>query len=109
MTYSVGALAGIIAIMANLEKVIIILFIPYILEFILKLRGKFQKESFAQVQEDGTLKPRYEKNYGLEHIAVRIFNKLNIKTTERKVVYLLHSFQLCFVVITLITSRGLLI
>lgn len=108
LTYSVGALAGIIAIMANLEKVIIILFIPYILEFILKLRGKFQKESFAQVQEDGTLRPRYEKIYGLEHIAVRIFNKLKIKTTERKVVYLLHGFQLCFVIITIITSRGLL-
>ena len=108
LTYSVGALAGIIAIMANLEKVIIILFIPYILEFFLKLRGKFQKESFAQVEDDGTLKPRYEQNYGLEHLAVRFLNRLKVRTTERKVVSLLHGFQLCFVIITITISRGLL-
>lgn len=120
LTYSVGALIGAAAIMANLEKIVVILFIPYILEFFLKLRGKFQKESFAQVQEDGTLKPRYEQNYGLEHLAVRLLNRINVaskrnrntaitfKTTERKVVYLLYGFQLCFVLAVFIVSRGLL-
>jgi len=108
LTYTVGALIGIMAITANLEKIFIILFIPYILEFFLKLRGRFQKESFAQIQEDGTLKPRYAKNYGLEHLAVRLLNKLRIKTNERKVVYLLYGFQLCFVVIAIFNIRGLL-
>ncbi len=93
-TYSVGALIAIIAILANMEKAFLILFIPYIIEFFLKLRGKFQKESFAIVKEDNTLVPRHNKNYGLENLTVRILNKLNIKTTERKVVYTLHAFQL---------------
>ncbi len=109
LTYTVGALIGIVAITANIEKIFIILYVPYILEFFLKLRGRFQKESFAQVQEDGTLKPRYPKNYGLEHLAVRLLNKLKIKTTERKVVYLLYGLQLLFVMMAILNTRGLLL
>jgi len=108
MTYTVGALIGIIAITANLEKMFIILYIPYIFEFFLKLRGRFQKESFAQLQEDGTLKPRYPKNYGLEHLAVRLLNKLGIKTTEQKVVYLLYGIQLFFAAVVVFNTRGLI-
>lgn len=102
LTYTVGALSAAIVIFANLEKIFLILFIPYIIEFFLKLRGKFKKESFAQVKEDGTLLPRYEKIYGLEHLAVRILNKLKIKTTERKVVLSLNLFQLFCVGLTFI-------
>jgi len=102
LTYTVGALIAVTAVVANLEKIFAILFIPYIIEFFLKLRGKFQKESFAQVQEDGTLIPRYEKNYGLEHLSVRLLHSLGLRATERKVVYLLHGFQLCFVALAFI-------
>ncbi len=102
LTYTVGALAAIIAILANLEKIFIILFIPYILEFFLKLRGKFKKESFAQLKEDGTLVPRYKKIYGLENLTVKILNKLNIKTTETKVVYGLFGLQLICILLTFI-------
>jgi len=66
MTYSVGALIAIVAILGNIEKFALFLFIPYFLEFILKARGKFKKESFAEVQEDGSLKLK-EEIYGLEH------------------------------------------
>jgi len=102
LTYTVGALAAIIAITANLEKVFLILFIPYIIEFFLKLRGKFKKESFAQVKEDNTLVPRYKKTYGLENAMVKLLNKLKIKTTERKVVYSLHGLQLICVALSFI-------
>ncbi len=108
LTYTVGALIGIIAITANLEKIFIILYVPYIIEFFLKLRGRFQRESFAQVQDDGMLKPRYPKNYGLEHLAVRILNGLRIRTTERKVVYLLYGIQLFFVAVAVFNTRGLI-
>lgn len=100
LTYSVGAIAAIITILGNMEKIFIILFIPYVIEFFLKLRGKFQKESFASLKEDGTLIPRYEKIYGLENLAVKILNALKIKTTERKVVFTLHGMQLFFVLLT---------
>ena len=99
LTYIVGSLAAIIAIMANLEKIFLILFIPYIIEFFLKLRGKFKKESFAQINEDNTLTPRYNKLYGLENAMVKLLNKLKIKTTEKKVVYSLHGLQLICVVL----------
>lgn len=102
LTYTVGSLAAAIAIVANIEKIFIILFIPYIIEFFLKLRGKFKKESFAQVKEDGTLIPRYDKIYGLENLMVKIINKLNIKATERKTVYSLHLLQIVCVVLAFV-------
>jgi UDP-N-acetylglucosamine--dolichyl-phosphate N-acetylglucosaminephosphotransferase len=102
LTYSVGALFAVLAILANLEKIFLILFIPYIIEFFLKLRGRFKKESFARVQEDGTLIPRYKKIYGLENLMVLILNKLKIKTTERRVVHSIYLIQLIFVALTFI-------
>lgn len=102
LTYTVGAASAIIAIFGNVEKTFFILFIPYIIEFFLKLRGLFQKESFAKVTEDGTLIPKYDKIYGLENLVVLILNKLKIRTTERKVVYILHTFQLIFVILALV-------
>ncbi|MBI2145842.1 hypothetical protein HYU22_00700 [Candidatus Woesearchaeota archaeon] len=102
LTYTVGALAAAIAIMANLQRVFLILFIPYILEFFLKLRGKFQKESFAKVQDDGSLTNQYDSIYGLEHLMILIMNKLKIKATERKAVYSLHAFQLCCVLLAVV-------
>lgn len=102
LTYTVGSLIAIVAILGNHEKAFLILIVPYIIEFFLKLRGLFQKESFAEVQNDGTLRPRYTKVYGLEHVAVILFNKLKIRTTETKVVGLLHGFQLVFVALALV-------
>ena len=100
LTYSVGALTAMLAIYGNIEKTLVVLFIPYAIEFILKLRGRFKKESFAQVHPDLTLTPRYEKMYGLEHCTVKLLNTLKVKTTERKVVYSLYSLQLIFVALT---------
>ena len=99
LTYTVGALAATMAIFANIEKIFLILFIPYIIEFFLKLRGLFQKESFALLKDDGTLVPRYDTIYGLENLMVKIMNTLHIKTTERKVVYGLHSLQVTCVLL----------
>lgn len=100
LTYTVGSLTAIIAIFANLEKIFLILFIPYIIQFFLKLRGKFQKESFAKILEDGTLVPKYF--YGLENLMVQLLNRSKIKTTERKVVYGLYAFQLICVGLTFV-------
>ncbi len=98
LTYTVGALIAIIPIFANLEKKFLIIFIPYIIQFFLKLRGGFQKESFAQVDKDnGCLLPRYYKTYGLENLMVKILNTLKIPATEIKVVYLIYGIQIIFV------------
>ena len=97
LTYSVGALIGIIAILANLEKILFIIFIPYLVQFSLKLRGRFKKESFAKVLEDNTLVPRYEKFYGLENMMVFVLNKLKVRTTEMRVVLAVHFLQIAFI------------
>lgn len=101
LTYTVGALITIIAITGDFERAFLVLFIPYVFEFVLKLGGRFKKESFAKIKEDGSLAPRYKKSYGLEHLTIKLLNKLNIKTTEKRVVYTLHLFQIIFVVVAL--------
>ncbi|MCW8965860.1 MAG: glycosyl transferase family 4 [Candidatus Pacearchaeota archaeon] len=105
LTYSIGALIAIIAILGNLEKIAVFFFIPYILETILKLRGNLKKESFAKVKEDGSLENRYNKFYGLEHVAVHILGKTKKKVREQDVVYLINLFQVIIIIIGLIIFR----
>ncbi|MBT3406678.1 glycosyl transferase family 4 [Candidatus Woesearchaeota archaeon] len=94
MTYSVGALIGIVAILGNIEKYALIMFIPYFFEFVLKARGKMQKESFADRNVDGSLRNRYDKFYGLEHVAIALLSKLRIKPYEWRVVWSIVSVEI---------------
>ncbi len=99
LTYPVGALIAVIAILGNIEKIAIFFFIPYILEAILKIRGKLRKESFAKLNKDGTLEVPYEKIYGLEHLAIKILKKFKKKVYENEVVLLINGFQLIIIVL----------
>lgn len=101
LTYPVGAMIGAIAILGNIEKIALFFFIPYIIEFFLKSRGKLVKESFSKVEKDGSLSPLYPKIYGLEHIAVRILRKVkrNGKAYEWEVPLLINLFQLIIIVL----------
>ncbi len=101
MTYAVGALIACIAIVGNIEKIAIFFFIPYILETILKLRGKLKKHSFAKVNKDGGLDMPYKKIYGLEHLAIYLLKKIKLgkKVYEKEVVYLLHGFQILIIIL----------
>jgi len=100
-THAVGALIGVVAILGNNEKALVILFIPYALEFFLKLRGKFQKESFAKVLPDGTLTNRYKKWYGLEHSVIASTRALGI-AREQFVVLVLWLVQIIFATIAIL-------
>ena len=108
MTYSVGALIAVIAILGGIEKIAIFFFIPYIIETVLKLRGKLKKESFAKVNEDGSLDMPYEKIYGLEHLAIKILKKVkkNKKVYEKEVVYLINIFQILIIVLGLVVFKS---
>ncbi len=101
LTYSVGALIAVIAILGNIEKIAIFFFIPYILEVILKARGKLVKESFGKSNPDGSLDMPYDKIYGLEHLAIYILKKVkpSKKAYEKEVVYLINFFQLIIIVL----------
>lgn len=107
LTYSVGALIAIVAILGNIEKIAVFFFIPYILETGLKLRGKLKKQSFGKVDEDGSLEVPYEKIYGLEHLAISFLKKVkpNKKVYEKEVVWLINIFQIVIIVFGLIIFR----
>jgi len=107
LTYPVGALIAIIAVFGHIEKIAVFFFIPYIIETILKLRGKLKKESFAKVNEDGSLEMPYNKIYGLEHLAIYILKKIkpNKKVYEKEVVYLINFFQILVIIIGLIIFK----
>lgn len=102
LTYSVGAMIAIVAILGNMERVALIFFIPYFIELFLKLRGKFKKESFAKLGKDGYLEMPYDKFYGVEHAALFLIKKIRGKVTEKSVVYSIFGFELIFIIIGLI-------
>jgi UDP-N-acetylglucosamine--dolichyl-phosphate N-acetylglucosaminephosphotransferase len=93
LTYTLGALIAIIAILSNTEKIALFLFIPYILEFLLKSRGNFKKESFAKPSNNSLDLP-YKKIYGLEHLAIFLIKKLKRKAYEKDVVYTIISLEI---------------
>ena len=105
MTYGVGSLIAISAILGNVEKFAIFIFIPNIIEVILKLRGNLVKESFAVPNEDNTLKMRYEKIYGLEHFAIYFLKKIKKRVYERDVVNFINFIQILFIIVAFIIFR----
>jgi UDP-N-acetylglucosamine--dolichyl-phosphate N-acetylglucosaminephosphotransferase len=104
LTYSVGILIAITAILGNIEKIALFFFIPYILEMILKSRGKLKKHSFGIPNADGSLEMPYEKIYGLEHLAIKILKKIkpSHKVYESEVVWLINGFQILIILIGLL-------
>ena len=103
LTYSVGALIGIIAVVSSQIRVVFILFIPYLFEFVLKLRGKFQKQSFSKVNTDGGLYiDGFKEIFGLEHLAVYLLSKFKKKVIEPNVVWSLWLMEIVFVLIAVV-------
>ncbi len=105
LTYSVGALIGAAAILGNLEWFAVIIFIPNIIEVLLKLRGKLKKESFAMPQADGSIELRYEKLYGLEHVAIKVLKKFKKKVYEWEVVWFINFLELIFIALAFILLK----
>lgn len=97
-TYSIGALIAIMAILGNFERIALIVFIPYIIETLLKLRGKLKKQSFGKPNKDGSLEMPYEKIYGLTHLGIYVLSKFKKKVYQRDVTYFIYIIQiiLCF-------------
>jgi UDP-N-acetylglucosamine--dolichyl-phosphate N-acetylglucosaminephosphotransferase len=108
LTYCIGALMASVAILGGIEKITVFFFIPYILETILKARGKLKKQSFAKVNPDGSLEVPYDKIYGLEHLAIYILKKIkpSKKVYEKDVVYLINLFQIFVILIGFVLFSG---
>lgn len=99
LTYSIGALIAIMAILGNFEKIAVIVFIPYIIEMILKLRGGLKKQCFAIPNPDRSLEMPYNKIYSLTHFSLHILKKFKKKVYENDVVYFIFIIQIIFILI----------
>jgi len=99
ITYAIGGMIAMIAIVGNFEKIAVFFFIPYILEVFLKSRGRLVKQSFGKPNEYGELGLRYNKIYSLNHLAILMMKKMDIIPTEKKVVYSIWAFQLVIILI----------
>jgi UDP-N-acetylglucosamine--dolichyl-phosphate N-acetylglucosaminephosphotransferase len=101
LTWTIGALIAGMAILGHFQKIAIFVFIPYIIETGLKLRGKLEKQSFSKPNKDGSLEMPYKKIYGLEHLAIYILKKIkpSKKVYENDVVYLIHGFQIFIIIL----------
>jgi len=90
LTYIIGGIIASIAIIGNLEKAALIASIPFFIEFILKIRGKFKKQSFGYYN-NGKVRSFYKNIYSIPHI----FTKTG-RFTEKQIVYFIWSIELFF-------------
>jgi len=67
----------------------------------LKLTGNLEKQSFGNPNQDGSIDLKYEKIYGLEHLAIKILKKVkpNKKAYENEVVLLINLFQILMILL----------
>lgn len=95
LTYSAGAMIACIAILGNIEKIALILFIPFIIEGILKAGSRFKAENFGIPKKDGSLELPYKKTYSLTHFSMKLLRKIkpSHKVYEKDVVALLVSIE----------------
>jgi UDP-N-acetylglucosamine--dolichyl-phosphate N-acetylglucosaminephosphotransferase len=91
LTYFLGASLACIAILGNIEKAAVICSIPFGIEFFLKLRGKFKKDTLGYIDKKGKIHSQYKKIYSLPHIWMR-----KNKYTEKQIVYKLMFVEFIF-------------
>ncbi|PIU75974.1 glycosyl transferase family 4 [Candidatus Pacearchaeota archaeon CG06_land_8_20_14_3_00_35_12] len=103
LTYCMGALISCFAILGNMEKIALILFIPFIIEGFLKARIKFQAENFGIPKKDNSLELPYKKMYSLTHVFIALLKKIkpSHKVYEKDVVnaLLISEAILAFIVL----------
>jgi len=94
MTYSVGALIACVAIVGNMEKIAVILFVPYAIDFFLQLRSGFKSEAFVGGNEDGSLQKPVKGIYHLTHLAIAVLTRVKPKVYEKDVVVFLFGVEI---------------
>jgi len=92
LTYCLGAVVAAGVIIGNMERAGIILMMPFIIEFLLKLRSKFTASCLGKLRKNGKLDPPYGKNlYSWAHIIMNLGS-----LTEKQVTVVLITIQIIF-------------
>ncbi len=108
LTYSIGALIAVMAILGNFEKIAVFVFLPYVLEVILKVRGKLKKQSFGIPDKNNNLKMPFDKIYGLTHLSIFILSKFKKEVKEKDVVYFIFVIQIIICLLALLIFKNTL-
>ena len=95
LTYLLGSLVASGVVVGNMERNGIIVMLPFIIEFFLKLRVKFKASCLGKLREDGKLDPPYGKKiYSWTHLI------MNLKpVTEKQVTIVLILVQTFFTIL----------
>ena len=91
LTYLLGGTLALVAILGNIERAALIASVPFIIEFFLKFRGRFKKQTYGYFHE-GKIRSTYDKEiYSIPHLLTRTG-----KYTERQIVYFMMFIELVF-------------
>jgi UDP-N-acetylglucosamine--dolichyl-phosphate N-acetylglucosaminephosphotransferase len=93
-----GATIGCAAIIGNLKTIAAILYLPLLVEFILKARGKFPAKNHGLIQSDNTLSHQ-GKIHSLSHLLMKYF-----KVSEKKLVIILWMVEATLCILMIIIS-----
>lgn len=102
LTYFIGAFIACVAIMGSMEKIALLLFIPYFIDFFLPLRKRFRVEAFAKVNPDGSLDSPYKSAYDFTHLIIIILKKFKKRVYEKEVVMGCLSFEIVLAVVAIL-------
>lgn len=95
-TYLMGAIIGAIGIGGYMFTALAVLYLPYVVEFVLKARTKFKGISFGKLREDGTL---YWDSYpnSLTHVIMKLG-----RFKEYQIVSIIWAIEILFGVVAFI-------
>ena len=91
LTYLLGGVIAVIAILGNIEKAALIASIPFLIEFILKARSKFKAKSYGYYKNGKIMSYHNNKIYSILHILTRTG-----KYTEKQVFWFMIFIELIF-------------
>jgi len=95
LTYLLGAVVASGVIVGNMEKIGVIVMMPFIIEFVLKLRSGLKASSLGKLRDDGRLNPPYGKSvYSITHAIMNLG-----RFTEKQVTLILIAIEIVFVAV----------
>jgi UDP-N-acetylglucosamine--dolichyl-phosphate N-acetylglucosaminephosphotransferase len=98
-TYFAGAVLVSATILGGVEKFAAIAFLPWIIEFFLKLRGRFAVRSYGNLRADGSIEAPYDKVYSLPHLVIKACEGLGFRIGEADIVNVLIVTELAFLIL----------
>ncbi len=91
LTYLAGAAMFSAMVIGDMEKFGFVLFAPWLVEFLLKARSKFNAHSWGELQKDGTIESVHNKIYSITHILMKI--GLNEKQIAQTLIILMMAWS----------------